>query len=147
MIHFVALFSQKPDAIPIVFLHGWPGSFLEFIDILSTLKARYSPQDLPYHIIVPSLPGYTFSQIPLDKNFKTEDMASMMHTLMVGLGFGSGYVVQGGDIGSFVARVMVVKYEACKGEYFQYNVYPVKRTSMTDGRRRRKLCIVRLHLI
>jgi microsomal epoxide hydrolase len=56
-IHFLALFSEKPDAVPIVMLHGWPGSFLEFLPILSILSTRYTPATLPYHIVVPSFPG------------------------------------------------------------------------------------------
>lgn len=114
-IHFVALFSQKPDAVPLMFLHGWPGSFMEFLSILDILKKKYKPQDLPYHVVVPSLPGYAYSSgPPLTKNWATEDMARMMNKLMVGLGFGSGYVVQGGDLGSMTARMMGVYYSSCK---------------------------------
>lgn len=84
--------------------------------ILAILRTRYSAEELPYHIIVPSLPGYAFSSgPPLDKDWATEDIARMMHKLAEGLGFGTGYVVQGGDLGSMVARVMAVKYDACKG--------------------------------
>lgn len=77
------LFSQKSNPIPIVFLHGWPGTFLEFMGILAILENRYTPQELPYHVIVPSLPGYAFSGgPPLDKNWATKDMARMMHNLV-----------------------------------------------------------------
>ena len=114
-IHFAGLFSHKADAIPICFLHGWPGSFLEFLGLLDTLKNKYKPEDLPFHAIVPSLPGYGYSSgPPLTKDWKTEDIARMMNKLMVGLGFGSGYVVQGGDIGSMTSRVMAVQYPAVK---------------------------------
>ena len=114
-IHFVVLFSHKADAVPIMFLHGWPGSFLEFLSLLDTLRKKYKPQDLPFHVVVPSLPGYTYSSgPPLTKDFKTEDMARIMDRLMVELGFGSGYAVQGGDLGSAVARVMAVDHKACK---------------------------------
>ncbi|EXJ72840.1 uncharacterized protein A1O5_03988 [Cladophialophora psammophila CBS 110553] len=89
---FLALFSEKVDAIPIAFFHGWPGSICEFLDMLDILKERYSPEDLPYHVIVPSPPGYAFSS-----------------------GFGSGYLAQGGDLGSFMSRLLVMNYDACKG--------------------------------
>jgi microsomal epoxide hydrolase len=113
-IHFVALFSKKPDAIPILLLHGWPGSFLEFLPILSLLKARYAEEEPPYHFIVPSSPGYAFSSPPpLDRDFRIEDVARVMNHLMVDLGFGSGYVVQGGDIGSKVARAIAAEHESC----------------------------------
>ena len=114
-IHFVALFSHKADAVPIMFLHGWPGSFLEFLGILDILRKKYKPEDLPFHVVVPSLPGYAFSSgPPLSKNWATEDIARTMNKLMVGLGFGSGYMVQGGDLGSMIARVIAVEYAACK---------------------------------
>ena len=115
-VQFLALFSEKEDAIPIAFFHGWPGSILEFYDILDILKNRHTPKDLPYHVIVPSLPGYCYSSgPPLDKDYATDIATGAMHNLMVGLGFGSGYLAQGGDIGSFVSRLLASGYEACKG--------------------------------
>jgi microsomal epoxide hydrolase len=111
----MSLFSSRSDAIPILFLHGWPGSFLEFLPILSLLKSKYTPSTLPYHIIVPSSIGYGFSSPPpLDRDFRIEDVARLMNGLMLQLGFGDGYAVQGGDIGSKIARVIAVKHEACK---------------------------------
>jgi microsomal epoxide hydrolase len=63
-IHFVALFSEKHDAIPVMCIHRWPGSFLESLDMLSAFEKRYMPQELPHHIIIPSLLGYAFSSTP-----------------------------------------------------------------------------------
>ncbi|VUC25506.1 unnamed protein product, partial [Clonostachys rosea] len=115
-IQFLALFSKKPDAVPLAFLHGWPGSICEFLDILDLLKSKYSPDDLPYHVIVPSLPGYGYSSgPPLDADYGIETAAGAIHNLMIGLGFGSGYIAQGGDLGSFFCRVLALKYDACKG--------------------------------
>ena len=115
-VHFLALFSEKPDAIPIAFFHGWPGSVLEFLDLLDILRKRHSPKDLPYHVIVPSLPGYAYSSSPpLDKDYSTDLAADAMDKLMVGLGFGSGYLAQGGDIGSHISRFLAARYHACKG--------------------------------
>lgn len=92
------------------------GSFLEFLPILSLLSARYTASDLPYHLVVPSLPGYAFSSPPpLDRDFRLEDIARLFNKLMIGLGFESGYVVQGGDVGSKVARVMAAEQANCKG--------------------------------
>lgn len=117
MIHFTGLFSANPAAIPVVMLHGWPGSFLEFLQILGILRDRYTPETLPYHIVVPSLPGYAFSSPPpLDKDFLVEDIARVVNTLMVQLGFDRGYVSQGGDIGSKVTRVLAATHDECKGE-------------------------------
>ena len=84
--------------------------------MLQLFREEFSPETLPYHLIVPSLPGYTFSSgPPLDRNFGLADIARVVDQLMKDLGFGSGYVVQGGDIGAFVGRVLGVGFEACKG--------------------------------
>lgn len=117
-VHFIALFSEKQDAIPIAFFHGWPGSVLEFLDLLDILKSRHSPKDLPYHVIVPSLPGYGYSSAPpLDKEYDMQKATSCLNNLMVGLGF-SSYLAQGGDLGAFVCRVLSDRHENCKGAHF-----------------------------
>ncbi|KAJ0329699.1 hypothetical protein COL922a_012778 [Colletotrichum nupharicola] len=109
-IHFIGLFSRKKDAIPLMCIHGWQGSFLEFIGLLSALKAKYTPEDLPYHVIIPSLPGYAFSDSPpVERDWVLQDSARLLHKLMAGLGFEGGYAVQGGDIGSYTARIMARK--------------------------------------
>lgn len=94
----------------------YTGSFLEFMPILQLLKDKYTPETLPYHVIVPSLPGYALSSGPrLDKDFGIEDAARILDRLMSMLGSGDGYIVQGGDIGSKVGRYLAVTYSACKG--------------------------------
>lgn len=121
-VHFAALFSTKPDAVPIAFFHGWPGSFLEFIPLMELLRKKYTPETLPYHIIVPSLPGYALSSDPpLDRDWKIADTSRIMHKLLLSLGFGtSGYLVQGGDIGSFVSRELAATYPECKGMHLNF---------------------------
>ncbi|KAL4904250.1 hypothetical protein BDW74DRAFT_154514 [Aspergillus multicolor] len=114
-IHFAALFSKRDDAIPILFLHGYPGSFLEFLPMMQILVGKYTPEKLPYHIIVPSLPDYGLSGGVGNKLEMTVERAAMiMNQLMEELGFGDGYIVQGGDLGSMLARIMSVEYEGCK---------------------------------
>jgi microsomal epoxide hydrolase len=116
-VHFVFMPSKRQDAVPLLLLHGWPGSFLEFLPMIDKLRKKYGPDDLPYHIVVPSLPGYVFtSPPPLDKDFGIEDVARLMNQLMLNLGYGAGYMVQGGDVGSKVARVIATKHGECKGK-------------------------------
>lgn len=121
-VHFAALFSNNADAIPIAFFHGWPGSFLEFLPLMDLLRKEYSPDSLPYHIIVPSLPGFALSSDPpLDRDWKVADSSRIMHKLMLSLGFGtSGYLVQGGDIGSMIGRHIAAKYAECKGMHLNF---------------------------
>lgn len=94
------------------------GSFQEFLPLLQLFKTQFNPSNLPYHLIVPSLPGYAFSSSPsVDKNFTVGDIARVLDKLMKDLGFENGYVAQGGDIGSRIGRVLAVDHEACKGQY------------------------------
>ena len=120
-LHFAALFSKKAGAVPIVRSHGWPCTFAEFLPVVELLQAKYTPETLPYHIIMPSLPGYTFSPAPpLDKDWTMADSARLTHKLMLQLGFGTGYMVQGGDIGSAVSRTMAATYPECKAMHLNY---------------------------
>ena len=129
-IHFVAIFSQKKGAIPIALYHGWPGSFLEFLQILDLLKGRYSPNDLPYHIIVPSIPGYAYSSgPPSNQDYALENASEALHNLMIGLGFGNGYYAQGGDLGSTISRYQAANFEACKGMHLNFAPMPRPRNA------------------
>ena len=122
-IHFVALLSKKSDAVPLLLLHGWPGSFLEFLGAVDELRSKYNEDNLPFHVIVPSLPGYGYSNgPPTDKNFTVEGIANVMDKLMIGLGYGDGYVTQGGDIGSFISRVLGTTSSACKAVHRKSSV-------------------------
>lgn len=85
--------------------------------MLKEFASKYDENSLPYHVIVPSLPGYCYSNgPPLDRDFATEDIARLMDKLMLGLGF-NAYIAQGGDIGSFVTRVLAVTSSACKAAH------------------------------
>ena len=124
VVHFVALLSKKKDAVPLLLSHGWPGSFLEFLGVLDELRGKYSEDDLPFNIIVPSLPGYGYSNgPPLDQNFTVENCSEVLDKLMVGLGYGDGYIAQGGDIGSFISRVLGTISDACKAVHSQFPLF------------------------
>lgn len=113
-IHFAALFSKLPDATPLIFMHGWPGSYMEFFPVLDLLVQKYTPETLPYHVVVPSLPDYAFSSSPSEDVEVTFPAAGeAMNQLMISLGF-NAYVAQGGDVGSFMATQMCGTYDECK---------------------------------
>lgn len=119
-LHLVALLSTREDAIPLVLLHGWPGSFLEFLPTLELAREKYSPETLPFHIIVPSLPGYTLSTgPPPDKAWVAEDAARIIHNGLQMLNLGK-YVVQGGDVGSLIASILATKYGSVIGIHCGY---------------------------
>ena len=123
-LHFVAVFSEKKDAIPIIFMHGWPGSFIEFLPMLTLVKEKYPTKDLPYHLIVPSLPGYTLSTVQsTDKEWKLEDTSRVLNQLMLNLGFDK-YLAQGGDVGSFTSQQMNRSYDSCVGMHRKSRPYP-----------------------
>ncbi|KIW47661.1 uncharacterized protein PV06_00334 [Exophiala oligosperma] len=120
-VHFAALFSNKPDAVPVVLLHGWPGSFLEFLPMLELFRQKYTPETLPFHLVIPSLPGFTLSGIPkLSNDISQVDVARIVDSLMKQIGFGTGYVAQGGDVGSRVSRIIAVDHEACKAIHLNF---------------------------
>lgn len=109
------LYDQLSD-----FADSCSGTILEFLDTLDIFRKKYKPDDLPFHVIVPSLPGYGYSSgPPLDRDFTTEDLSAVLDKLMVGLGFGDGYIAQGGDIGSFISRILAVRHDACKTAHCQ----------------------------
>ena len=77
-IHFVHWRSSVPGAMPIVMIHGWPGSFLEFVKISDLLvnPARHGGRDADaFHVVAVSLPGYGFSDKPREPGFSPERMA------------------------------------------------------------------------
>jgi pimeloyl-ACP methyl ester carboxylesterase len=97
-IHFVHLRGDgsKP---PVLLLHGWPGSYLEFERLLKPLAAD------GHDVVVPSLPGFAFSQ-PITGVIGPRRAAELMHGLMVQLFGQARYVVQGGDWGAHIASWM-----------------------------------------
>jgi microsomal epoxide hydrolase len=84
-------------------------------EVLELIKAQYEKKNLPYHIIVPSLPGYTLSAgLPTDRNWTMEASAHIIHQLMTNLGF-EKYLAQGGDVGSLEALLLAHHHDACIG--------------------------------
>jgi pimeloyl-ACP methyl ester carboxylesterase len=86
-------------------IHGWPGSFLEFTQVIHLLTHPSSPDDQAFHVVVPSQPGFAFSDPPVNEKWRMEDTARVFDKLMTGLHYNS-YAAQGGDWGSITARIL-----------------------------------------
>ncbi|KAJ3516691.1 hypothetical protein NLJ89_g963 [Agrocybe chaxingu] len=106
-IHYVEKKSEVKGAIPLLFVHGWPGSFIEVRKILPLLTQK-STEYPSFHVVALSLPGYGFSSAPR-KKFSITQYAETGHKLMLSLGY-EEYVTQGGDVGFFITRRMTKTY-------------------------------------
>jgi pimeloyl-ACP methyl ester carboxylesterase len=105
-LHFVHVRSQVKDALPLVIVHGWPGSFAEFTKIIGPLTdpvAHGGRAEDAFHVVCPSLPGFGFSSKPTERGWSSQRMAEVMAKLMARLGY-SRYGAQGGDWGSGITR-------------------------------------------
>ena len=104
-IHFLHIRSPHPDAFPLVLTHGWPGSVVEFLDLIGPLTDPNAHGDDPadaFHLVIPSLPGFGFSGPTSDAGWDTERVARAWAELMRRLGY-PRYGAHGGDIGAAVS--------------------------------------------
>jgi pimeloyl-ACP methyl ester carboxylesterase len=107
-IHFIHVRSKHPNALPVLITHGWPGSVLEIvkaIDPLTHPTAHGGRAEDAFDVVIPSMPGYGFSERPTGTGWNPERMGRAWHELMTRLGY-NRYVSQGGDWGSVVADTM-----------------------------------------
>jgi pimeloyl-ACP methyl ester carboxylesterase len=105
-IHFLHVRSPEPGALPLVMTHGWPGSVVEFHEVIGPLTdpvAHGGQADDAFHLVCPSLPGYGWSGKPTTSGWGVERIASTWAALMAGLGY-EHYGAQGGDWGASVTR-------------------------------------------
>jgi pimeloyl-ACP methyl ester carboxylesterase len=107
-IHFIHVRSKHDSALPLIVLHGWPGSIIEqlkIIDPLTDPTAHGGSASDAFHLVIPSMPGYGFSGKPTSTGWGPERMARAWDALMKRLGY-DRYVAQGGDWGAFVVDQM-----------------------------------------
>jgi pimeloyl-ACP methyl ester carboxylesterase len=107
-IHFIHVRSQHEDALPLIMTHGWPGSVIEFLDTVGPLTDPTSyggTAEDAFHLVLPSLPGYGFSEEPAELGWESGRTARAWAELMGRLGY-SRYVAQGGDVGALVTDLM-----------------------------------------
>ncbi len=105
-IHFLHIRSAEAGALPLIITHGWPGSVVEFMDIIGPLtdpKAFGGDPGDAFHLVIPSIPGYGFSGPTRDRGWDVPRVARAWATLMERLGY-QRYGAQGGDWGSVISR-------------------------------------------
>ncbi|KAL2835837.1 alpha/beta-hydrolase [Aspergillus pseudoustus] len=105
-IHFIHQKSKVPDAIPLLLLHGWPGSFLEFVPIINALTKKAttaSGKKVSFDVIVPSLPGYAFSSTVPPIDWTISDTARVFDTLVTKVLGYKTYATFGTDWGAGIA--------------------------------------------
>jgi len=104
-VHFLHVLSPEPDALPLVLTHGWPGSVVEFLDVIGPLTDPRThggdPADA-FHLVVPSLPGFGFSGPTGETGWNRHRTARAWAALMDRLGY-ERYGAVGNDAGSFVS--------------------------------------------
>ncbi|KAF4617693.1 hypothetical protein D9613_005925 [Agrocybe pediades] len=107
-VHYVHKKSEVDGAIPLLFVHGWPGSFIEVRKVLPLLVQ--GPANHPaFHVVAVGLPGYGFSEAPKKKGFSIDQFAEVGHKLMLALGYNE-YVTQGGDWGYMITCHIAALY-------------------------------------
>lgn len=104
-IHFLHVISPEPTATPIIVTHGWPGSIVEFLDIIEPLSnpvAHGGKASDAFHLVIPSIPGYGFSGPTHEKGWNIYRIAKAWATLMAQLGY-TRYGAVGNDAGSMIS--------------------------------------------
>lgn len=104
-IHFLHRRSSRADAVPLVLTHGWPGSIVEFIDLLDELADPSDTSAPAFHVVAPSLPGFGFSGKPETTGWGTERIAAAWVHLMSRLGY-ERFLAHGGDWGGVITTLL-----------------------------------------
>ncbi|WP_251050576.1 MULTISPECIES: epoxide hydrolase family protein [unclassified Microbacterium] len=107
-IHFLHVRSPEPDAMPLILTHGWPGSIVEFMDVIGPLTAPAAhggdPADA-FHVVIPSLPGFGFSGPTREAGWNMARIAHAWAELMHRLGY-ERYGAQGTDSGAVISPLL-----------------------------------------
>jgi pimeloyl-ACP methyl ester carboxylesterase len=110
-IHFIHVRSKHENALPLLMAHGWPGSIIELMKVIGPLTdptAYGGRAEDAFSLVIPSMPGYGFSEKPLEAGWNPVRIADAYIELMQRLGY-TRYGAQGGDWGSIVVDLMAVK--------------------------------------
>jgi len=109
-IHFVHERARSGHGVPLILTHGWPSTFIELLPLIPFLTDPHAHGiDGPgFDVVIPSLPGYGFSDRPAQGLVNYERVAGLWHRLMRGLSY-DRYGAQGGDFGAGIATFMALK--------------------------------------
>jgi len=109
-VHFVHHRARHGDGIPLVLTHGWPGSFVEYLPVVDLLTdpGAHGIDGPAFDVVVPSLPGYAYSERPARQRVDYRYTARLWHRLMTGLGY-QRYGAAGSDFGSGVATYLALE--------------------------------------
>lgn len=108
-IHFLHIRSPELNATPLLLTHGWPGSILEFRDVIGPLSnpvAHGGAASDAFHLVIPALPGFGFSDKPSEPGWGVGRTAMAWGQLMQRLGYGDRWMAQGGDWGAAITTAM-----------------------------------------
>lgn len=134
-IHFIHKRSQHTAATPLLITHGWPGSVLEYLDILDALTDPTQHGGLPddaFHVVLPALPGFGFSSKPRDTGTGVPKIANLWETLMSRLNY-SEFHAHGGDWGSIVTQAVLLQEEtACTAGHCTLPIVLPDETTLGD---------------
>ncbi|MFI2279149.1 epoxide hydrolase family protein [Nocardia beijingensis] len=109
-VHFLHVRSPEPDAMPLILTHGWPNSFAEFAQTIGPLadpRAHGLDPAQAFHVVVPSVPGFGFSDGPREPGMTPAKVAALWLTLLDRLGY-RRFGAQGGDLGAYVAPELAI---------------------------------------
>lgn len=119
--HFVHARSPHANAFPLLYIHSWPGSFIEVARLLPHLTQPSSPDSQrAFHVVCPSIPGFGFSDAAADPEFGVASAAEVFAALMQRLGYDE-YVVCGAGWGFEVARALAVREKKRVRAVFTWN--------------------------
>ncbi|KAF2441102.1 alpha/beta-hydrolase [Karstenula rhodostoma CBS 690.94] len=108
-LHFIHQRSERDDAIPILFLHGWPSTSLEWEKVIIPLTNPSNASQPAFHVVAPDLPGYGFSPAPKAPGLGAAEHATVFASLMAQLGY-TRYALYSTDLGAFIAMSYIVDY-------------------------------------
>ena len=161
-IHFIHARGQGPAPIPLVLTHGWPGSFVEMLEIIPLLADPASHGRDPavsFDVVVPSLPGFGYSDRPGERGMSLFRVAELWVGLMGELGY-DRFAAQGGDFGASVTAILGLRHpEHLRGLHLNYipstyrpdlapgaEISPAERAFLADAEQWYEECGAYAHL-